>query len=97
MISGIDYNAGDFCLNLLSQPGNPHIYRFTGSGAWSNSNNWENQLIPPAYLPAGDLIIIDNSAGGQCILDITQYISSTGSLVVSTDKNLVIPGNLKVQ
>jgi len=97
MISGIDYNAGDFCLNLISQPGNVHIYRFTGNGAWSNSNNWENQLIPPVYLPAGDLIIIDNIVGGQCIMDITQYISTTGSLVVNTGKNLVIPGYLKVQ
>ena len=97
MISGIDYNYGDFCLNLISQPGNVHIYRFTGNGNWSNSNNWENQLVPPAYLPGGDLIIIDNAAGGQCQLDVTQYISNTGSIIVNTGKKLVIPGQLKIQ
>lgn len=97
MISGIDYNWGDFCLNIISQPGNPQIYRFTGNGNWSDANNWENQLIPPAYLPGGDLIIIDNAAGGQCVLNITQYISTTGSLIVNSGKKLVMPGVLKIQ
>ncbi len=97
MISGIDYNYGDFCLNLVSQPGNAHIYRFTGNGNWSNSSNWENQQVPPAYLPGGDLIIIDNAAGGQCLLDVTQYISNTGSLIVNNGKKLLIPGQLKIQ
>jgi hypothetical protein len=97
MISGIDYNWGDYCLNLISQPGNTHIYRFTGNGNWSNAANWENQLIPPAYLPGGDLIIIDNVAGGQCVLDVTQYVSTTGSLIVNTGKKLVMPGALKIQ
>lgn len=97
MISGIDYNYGDFCLNLVSPPGNAHIYRFTGNGLWSNSNNWENQLVPPAYLPGGDMIIIDNAAGGKCVLDVAQYISNTGSLIINTGKKLEMSGFLKVQ
>ncbi len=97
MISGIDYNWGDFCLNIISQPGNPQIYRFTGNGNWSDGANWENQLIPPAYLPGGDLIVIDNAAGGQCVLNVTQYVSNTGSLIINAGKKIIIPGALKVQ
>jgi hypothetical protein len=97
MISGYDYNNGDFCLNIISQPGNEQIYRFIGNGSWSDINNWENQLKPPANLPGGELIIIDNVAGGQCILDTMQYISTTGSIIVNTGKKLVIQGYLRVQ
>lgn len=73
-----------------------HTYRFTGNGNWSDKFNWENQIIPPAVLPEGDLIIIDNIPGGQCILDITQHISSTASIIVNTGKNLIVPGLLKL-
>ncbi len=74
-----------------------HTYRFTGNGNWSNSLNWENQNKPPAVLPQKDLIIIDNMAGGQCVLDVTQRISFAGSIIVNNGKKLVVPGVLQVQ
>ncbi|MBL0356957.1 MAG: hypothetical protein IPP72_08715 [Chitinophagaceae bacterium] len=74
-----------------------HTYRFTGNGNWSDIANWENQNKPPAILPSGDLIIIDNAAGGQCVLDVIQRISFSGSIIVNSGKKMVIPGVLNIQ
>ena len=74
-----------------------HTYRFTGNGNWSNAANWENQIIPPAILPQKDVIIIDNSIGGQCILDITQRITALGNIIVNSGKKFVVPGEIKIQ
>ena len=74
-----------------------HVYRFTGNGNWSLASNWENNIIPPSVLPEGDTIYIDNIPGGQCTLDTAQSVSSAGSVIIVSGKNLIIPGLLKLQ
>jgi len=74
-----------------------HTYTFTGNGNWSDAANWQNNVKPPAILPAGDTVVIDHIPGGQCMLDITQHISSAANITVMTGKNFVIPGLLMVQ
>lgn len=75
----------------------PRNYVFTGNGNWSIASNWKNNIIPPATLPGGDRITIDNITGGQCILNVTENISATASLIVSSGSHLVIPGLLNIQ
>lgn len=72
-------------------------YTFTGTGNWSTVSNWSNNTIPPATLPSGSEIIINHSAGGQCVLNASQTISAGGKLTILTGKNLIVPGNLVVQ
>lgn len=100
-VAGGTYNSDKFVdvSNILSFStfylNGHHTYRFIGSGVWSDRNNWENNNVPPSILPKGDMVIIDNAVGGQCILDIPQHISSTGNLIVMSGKKLVIQGNLQ--
>ncbi len=72
-------------------------FSFTGNGNWSNTTNWTNNLVPPPTLPAGFTIVINPAGNGQCIVDITQHISTGGSLIISSGKNLLIPGSLVIQ
>lgn len=73
-------------------------YTFTGNGNWNQASNWSNNLIPPTPLPAKSAIVINNSAGGECLLNIAQQHISTGaSLTVLPGKKLVVPGELKIQ
>jgi|GEM_PF-3477987 len=42
-------------------------YVFTGNGAWNNSANWQNGLMPPGSLSAGNTITITGTAiNGSC-------------------------------
>lgn len=72
-------------------------YRFIGNGNWSNPANWEAGKVPPAVLPAGSYVYVEPAAGGKCILDISQQISSDDNIVVASGKNLIITGNLIIK
>lgn len=102
----IEYNknttTGNNALYLLG--GNPKEYTitansfsFTGSGNWSNAANWSNGLIPPTTLPQGSQIIINPAAGGECVLDVPQRVSSAASVTVQAGKKFVVQGNLVIQ
>ena len=71
-------------------------YTFTGNGNWTEPSYWNNHSIPPDTLMAGDSIIINPVAGGQCILDKTQHISTGATIIINPGKNLLIPGMLKL-
>lgn len=73
-----------------------HVYVFTGNGDWSVPGNWKNNKIPPPTLPAGDAIIIDHTAGGECNLNVTQHIAAGATLTVNSGKNLIVPGLLQL-
>lgn len=86
-------------------------YVFTGKGSWFNPDNWENNMLPPAQLKAGEHIIINGA--GPCMLSSLQpilltdgstleikegkqlYLSVGNSLVIRGG-NLVNDGNLQV-
>ena len=72
-------------------------YTFTGNGNWSIATNWVNHSIPPAVLPAGSEILIDPVAGGECVLNVSQTISSGSKITVIAGKKFTIPGNLTIQ
>ncbi len=72
-------------------------YTFHGNGNWDVASNWSNSSIPPASLPSGSSIVINPSAGGQCVLNVAQTISSGATLTVQTGKKLVVQGALNIQ
>ncbi|HEV8082060.1 MAG TPA: peptidoglycan DD-metalloendopeptidase family protein [Chitinophagaceae bacterium] len=72
-------------------------YTFTGNGNWDIATNWNNNAVPPAVLPAGNEIIINPVAGGECILNSPQTISSTAKITVISGKSFRVLGNLVVQ
>ena len=72
-------------------------YTFTGNGNWNVATNWASNAKPPNPLPASSAIVIDNSPGGQCILNIAQSLSPGSSFIVNAGKNLVIQGLLTIQ
>ncbi len=74
-----------------------NTYLFIGNGNWNVAANWSNNLIPPAILPSTNNIIIDPMAGGTCVLNVTQRISSGANLTVKSGKFFVIPGLLIIQ
>lgn len=81
-------------INLAKK--SPHIYRFTGNGNWNLGANWSEGIIPPSTLPNGDMILIDPLPGGECVLNVSQTVSSAGSIIVVTGKQFRIPGNLQI-
>ena len=72
-------------------------YTFTGTGNWNVATNWSSNTIPPAVLPANASIVINHTAGGNCILNVSQTISAGANLTVVTGKNLLVPGVLTIQ
>ncbi len=72
-------------------------YTFTGNGNWDDAANWSSNKIPPAALPVFSTIIIDHINGGQCILNVSQYVASGASIIVNAGKNIVVPGSLTIQ
>ena len=72
-------------------------YTFTGNGQWTNVNNWDGGMIPPAVLPAGSSIIINPVTNGECILNTSQQVLGGGYFTVLPGKRLTMPGNLTIQ
>jgi hypothetical protein len=71
-------------------------YTFNGNGNWSNANNWVNKIKPPSYVSGSYKIVIDPVAGGQCILDVGQQITTGAIFTIRSGKSFVIPGNLNI-
>jgi glucose/arabinose dehydrogenase len=72
-------------------------YIFNGDGNWDDPANWSNKTIPPSDLTSGSVITIDPAITGKCILNATQTILSGAKIVVATNKQFQIPGNLNIQ
>jgi subtilisin-like proprotein convertase family protein len=93
---GLSINTNSTTCTFLATP-LATTYTFTGNGNWNVAANWSNNAIPPASLPSGSEIIINHTAGGQCVLNVAQTIGSGAKLTILTGKNLVVPGTLTVQ
>jgi len=72
------------------------VYRFTGTGNFSDAGNWQNGKTPPNPLPNGSEIIIDHIIGGQCVLDLSYKVNSNGKFSVISNKYLIVKGNLEI-
>ena len=75
----------------------PVTYIFGGTGNWNITANWSNGLMPPAVLPAGDQIIVYPLAAGECVLNVSQTVSTSSSIVVVTGRKFRVVGNLTIQ
>ncbi|MEO6721649.1 MAG: S8 family serine peptidase [Ferruginibacter sp.] len=71
------------------------VYTFSGNGNWNDPANWTNNIIPPANLMAGT-ILIDHTAGGKCILNVNQVISTNSNLTIKANRNLLIQGAFRI-
>lgn len=91
------YGNNMFLDNINLAKKAPHVYRFIGNGNWSDAANWSENIVPPATLPTSDMIIIDPVPGGECVLNVTVTVSSSGNITVATGKRFRIPGNLIIQ
>jgi hypothetical protein len=85
------FDISSFVNNYFTQ------YTFTGNGNWSDVNNWQYNIKPPATIYAGNKIIIDPVAGGICSLDILYTLPAAAKLLVNTGKNFLVQGNLILQ
>ena len=72
-------------------------YRFNGTGAWSNPDNWMYSLNPPRIVPAGNRVRIEPTDNGQCVLDQPVHFNPGALLDIPPFKNLLIPGNLVIR
>ena len=72
-------------------------YTFSGNGNWNNLTNWTGSLMPPLTTGQGSNIVVNHTAGGQCILNISYNVTSGTKLTVMPGKKLVINGKLTVK
>jgi len=84
-----------FNLSIVVNPVN-FTYTFNGNGNWSVASNWSNNLVPPSTLSANNSIVIDPVIGGQCILNVTQHISSGATITIMPGKVFIIPELLSI-
>ncbi|MBK8698519.1 MAG: hypothetical protein IPN29_02840 [Saprospiraceae bacterium] len=91
--SGTYFNmsSGNFISKSLET-----TFTFSGNGSWSTAGNWENNLKPPAMLPAGFTIIIDPVPGGQCVLDVVQHIAGGAEIHVVPGASFLIELELDI-
>jgi hypothetical protein len=74
-----------------------NIYRFTGSGNWSNAANWQNNNVPAPDIPGCKEVIIDHAPGGSCYLDVQATILKSSRITVMPGKILVLPQHLRIK
>ena len=72
------------------------VYTFTGNGNWNIPANWSNNLVPPAKLLYCSQIIVNPSAGGECILNVPQTIAPASRITVATGKKFRVLSNLLI-
>ncbi len=70
------------------------VYTFTGNGNWDNPANWSNGSIPPANITGNASIVIDPTAGGECVLNVMQQIGSNVNFTIKEGKKFTILGGL---
>lgn len=71
-------------------------YTFTGNGYWTVASNWNNNTIPPAVLPAGDIININPAPGDSCVLNTPQTISSGASFNIFPGAIFIVTGGVTI-
>jgi len=71
-------------------------YTFNGNGNWNDASNWVDQLVPPTVLERDATITISPSAGGECILNVSQTITTGTHLVIPEGIKFKINGNLEI-
>ena len=71
-------------------------YVFNGDGLWTDPQNWQDELVPPADLPNGAVIRVAPSANGTAVLNTEQNILPGAKFIVDNNAKLQVEGNLKL-
>ncbi|HSC52271.1 MAG TPA: right-handed parallel beta-helix repeat-containing protein [Phnomibacter sp.] len=66
----------------------PQVYYFSGSGNFSDRNNWRNGMMPTDNIPGITEIIIDPA--GTCILDIPFSLGPGMKMTIVPGKQMVV-------
>ena len=69
-------------------------YTFTGNGNWTDANNWSNNAVPSTTSPAGSIIIINPTSGGECVVNVPININSGTKIKIENSKSLRMSNNL---
>lgn len=85
-------NIDDDCDGLVD-----NVYKFIGSGNFSNPANWEGESKPVNPLPANYKVFIMPQENGSCILDVQYNVLKGAQFIVSEGKKLLVPGNLIIE
>lgn len=94
-VSGVLSTFSPFTFGII--PGGT-TYTFNGDGNWSNPANWLGGNIPPLTLTAPNIIVINPSPGGECVVDVVnQHISPGAQFTISANAKLRILNNLNIQ
>jgi hypothetical protein len=72
-------------------------YKFIGSGAWEDSQNWENNNAPPSTVSGCVDIIIDPAGATECVLNSTLTISGDVHITVVPGKKFKVLGSIFIQ
>lgn len=92
----LDYGTVLFKYNPALPVNKNGFFYFTGTGSWSQSENWCEGTLPPAVLRSGSSIVVEPSNGTPVILDRPQIIKQGAELKLSPQTNLIIQGSLNV-
>ncbi|WP_153798626.1 ELWxxDGT repeat protein [Foetidibacter luteolus] len=65
------------------------VYTFTGNGNFEDADNWVNGAMPPLEIPAGVEVIINPSAGSECIIR-SPVVLKGGKLTVKQNAKLTL-------
>lgn len=71
-------------------------YTFTGNGNWNIAANWAGNSIPPTVLDKEATITISPIAGGECILNVPQTITSGTNLIIPPNVKFSVTGSLTI-
>jgi hypothetical protein len=84
-------DMSDAVFSIINAP----TYMFVGNGNWDVPQNWSNNIIPPAVLNTGT-IIINPANDGECILNVQQTILRGANLNVLTGKRFRVPNGIQI-
>lgn len=84
--------AGGSLFNDLYRTGTggsvpPTTYTFIGNGSWDTPSNWQNNLVPPANLTSGE-IVINPVEGGECIVYGARTLPAGVKLTIRNNKKM---------
>ncbi len=92
-----EFGANITATGIILNDDMPKVYIFTGNGNYSIAANWDNNIVPPSQVIAGDEIIINPQEGGECILNVPVTLMPGAKFTVMPNKALRVSGSLNIK
>lgn len=86
----VSYDIAIMSHQLDNVPLSTAIFRFIGVRNFTDTANWENNLMPPNHLPNGSENFINAAGAGQCLINTNYRVSPGGKFTVVAGKKLLI-------